>query len=112
MTFKEIFKMKITAHNVFRVTVFAKGIDAVLEIIGGFLLLAVNPLKITEIVRVLTQHELSEDPADILANYFIREASKLSISSQFFGSFYLLSHGVIKIFLVVSLLKRRLLFSF
>jgi len=100
--------MKITVHDVFILSVFTKGVDAILEIIGGFLLLLVKPVIITSIVRTLTQHELSEDPADILANFFIREASKLSVSSQLFGVFYLFSHGVIKIFLVISLLQRRL----
>jgi uncharacterized membrane protein len=51
---------------------------------------------------------LSEDPKDAMANYLIREISKISASSQIFGSFYLLSHGVIKVFLVISLLQRRL----
>jgi len=107
MSFKIITK-KISIHNAFKLTIIAKGIDGILEIIGGFLFLSVNPGTITEIFRALTQHELSEDPRDLIANYLIREASNLSLSSQLFGSFYLLSHGVIKIFLVASLLQRRL----
>ena len=104
---KEISK-KINSHHLFKITVMVKGIDGVLEIIGGFLLSLLNPQKLTSIVRLLTQHELSEDPKDAMANYLIREISKISASSQIFGSFYLLSNGVIKVFLVISLLQRRL----
>lgn len=107
MRLKEIIE-KINIHSVFKLTVLAKGIDGVLEVIGGFLLLSMNPTRIINIIRLLTQHELSEDPKDLVVNYFIREISKLSLSGQIFGSFYLLSHGIIKIFLVISLLQRRL----
>lgn len=95
-------------HEAFRIGIFLKGIDGVLEIIGGFLLLAINPLTINKIVLALTQHEIVEDSKDFIANYLINAAHNLSVSSQLFFSFYLLSHGAIKIFLVVLLWQKRL----
>jgi len=85
-----------------------KGIDGFLEIVGGFLILMIRPPTVNKIVYFLTQHELSEDPKDLFANYLIHAAKGFSLSSQLFGFIYLLSHGIIKIFLVFSLWKQRL----
>jgi uncharacterized membrane protein len=57
---------------------------------------------------LLTQSELSEDPKDLIANFLIKTAREFSVSTQLFGIVYLLSHGIIKIFLVASLWQRRL----
>jgi uncharacterized membrane protein len=95
-------------HKFFQVGIILKGIDGVLEIIGGFLILVISPQTLNKIVYLLTQHELSEDPKDIVANYLIHAANHFSVSSQVFGFVYLLSHGIIKIILIVSLWKQRL----
>jgi uncharacterized membrane protein len=95
-------------HKFFQVGIILKGIDGVLEIIGGFLILVISPQTLNKIVYLLTQHELSEDPKDIVANYLIHAANHFSVSSQLFGFVYLLSHGIIKIILIVSLWKQRL----
>jgi uncharacterized membrane protein len=95
-------------HKLFQVGIILKGIDGVLEIIGGFLVLILSPHTLNRIVYLLTQHELSEDPRDVVANYLIYAAKDFSVSDQLFGFIYLLSHGVIKIVLIMSLWKRRL----
>lgn len=95
-------------HVLFEVGVIAKGIDGVLEIIGGVLLFLVNPAQIAYVVRLLTEHELSEDPNDLVAGYLLHAAKHLSAGAQTFGAIYLLGHGVIKVGLVVALLRRRL----
>jgi len=63
---------------------------------------------VRSIIAVVTYHELSEDPHDIVANYLMHTAQNLSISTHLFGVIYLLSHGIVKIFLIVSLWKRKL----
>jgi uncharacterized membrane protein len=95
-------------HKLFHVGIILKGIDGVLEIIGGFLVLIISPQTLNRIVYLLTQHELIEDPRDVVANYLIYAAKDFSVSDQLFGFSYLLSHGVIKIILIVSLWKRKL----
>ena len=95
-------------HRFFQLLIVLKGIDGALEIIGGFLFLFVSPATINEVVRLLTQHELSEDPGDIVANYLRRFSEHLSVSGQVFGFVYLLIHGVIKIFIILSLWKRKM----
>lgn len=95
-------------HLFFEVGVILKGIDAVLEVIGAGLLVFVKPGQINRVVGVLTQHELSEDPHDFVATHLVHAASHLSSGGVHFASLYLLSHGVLKIWLVWALLKSKL----
>jgi uncharacterized membrane protein len=95
-------------HKAFDAGVVLKGIDGVLEVMGGILFIFVNPSGLGKVVRFLTAHELSEDPRDLVANFLVRTVHHLSPASESFGSVYLLSHGFIKVVLVVSLLKSRL----
>ena len=90
----------------FQISVLLKGANAILEIIGGVLLLFTG--AITGLVQFLIQGELIEDPSDFVANTLQHYLPYLSQHSQLFASFYLLSHGVIKIFLVVGLLRNKL----
>lgn len=92
----------------FRVSVSLKGSDAALEIVGGVALLAVSPTFILRAIAFLTQNELAEDPRDLVANYALTAAAHLSIGTEHFAAYYLFSHGVIKLALVVALLQRRL----
>jgi uncharacterized membrane protein len=92
----------------FDIGIFFKGLDGVLEIVGGLLLFVVRPETITGILSSLTQHELSEDPHDIIASQLGQLAHDFSASAQVFAGVYLLSHGVIKVVLVASLFRELL----
>lgn len=95
-------------HKSFEIGIILKGIDGVLEVIGGILLMFLNPLRLNILTVILTQHELSEDPRDVIANYMIKISSNFSISTQYFGVFYLISHGVVKFILVMLLREKKL----
>ena len=95
-------------HKSFQIGILVKGIDGVLEIIGGFLLMFVNPVRLNKLITLLTQHELSEDPRDMIAKFIIKFSSNFSISSQYFGAFYLISHGIIKFILVILLWRKKI----
>jgi uncharacterized membrane protein len=92
----------------FKIGLVLKGLDGVLEIAGGLLLLFLSPHAIEHIVRTLTAHELSEDPHDLIARYLLHTASHLTTSTTLFGAVYLLSHGVTKVVLVVLVLRDKL----
>lgn len=98
---------KRVVHVLFDISAISKGVDGVLEIVGGALLLLVSPMKVHNIVRILTQHELSEDPHDLVAQYVLNSTQHLSRSSQDFAATYLLWHGVVKVVLVTALLLKR-----
>jgi uncharacterized membrane protein len=91
----------------FEVGIILKGLDGVLEVTGGLLLLVVSPATINRVVTSLTQHELSEDPHDLLATHLLRTAHGLTGSAVLFGAVYLLAHGVVKVILVTALLKNQ-----
>ncbi len=92
----------------FWVSLILKGLDGVLELAGGILLLAVSPQQIGAVARVLTQHELSEDPDDLIANSLLHLTGGLDTSATLFGAVYLLLHGLVKVVLVWAILKNHL----
>ena len=92
----------------FKVGLVLKGLDGILEVAGGILLLFLSPQAIQHLVRVLTAHELSEDPHDLIARYLLHTTSHLSHGTTLFGAIYLLSHGIAKIVLVALVLKDKL----
>ena len=92
-------------HLLFDVGVITKGVDGALEMIGGALLFFVSPDQLRHVVRILTLHELTEDPHDIVANYLLHTSQRLSPSVTTFGAIYLLWHGAVKVGLVAALLR-------
>ncbi len=100
-------KDKKWIHYVFVAGIISKGVNAILEIIGGAWLYFFSG-TIIKIVVALTAEELSEDPRDKIAQFLLQTAQHLSLGDRLFGSIYLLSHGIIKLGLVVALLKRKL----
>lgn len=93
---------------IFKISILGKGVDGILETIGGFLLLFINTNALNSFITRITQHELVEDPNDLIANWLIQTAASLPINIKIFGAIYLLSHGIIKIVIVASLLKNKL----
>ena len=102
------FRPRDLLDQTFEVGIILKGLDGVLEMIGGLLLLVVSPATIDRVVTSLTQHELSEDPRDLVATHLLKTAHGLTGSAVLFGAVYLLAHGVVKIILVAALLKDEL----
>jgi uncharacterized membrane protein len=102
------FRPQDLLDQTFEIGIILKGLDGVLEVIGGLLLLVVSPATIDRVVTSLTQHELSEDPHDFLATHLLKTAHGLTGSAVLFGAVYLLAHGVVKVILVAALLKNQL----
>ena len=95
-------------HRLFDIGLILKGIHSVIEIVGGFLVLFISQQFIVNLVLSFTHGELSEDPKDFISNYLITTARGFSVNSQHFIAFYLLSHGIIKAFLVINLFKEKI----
>lgn len=95
-------------HQLFEIGVWLKGAHALIECIGGILLYVVTTDTIASWVNALTQEELIEDPNDFIAGYLSQMASQFSVASKQFYAFYLLSHGLIKLLLVIGLLRGKL----
>jgi uncharacterized membrane protein len=95
-------------HQVFLLSILLKGAHAVIECAGGLALALISTGTIARLVNLVTQEELIEDPNDILATHLLGWAQNFSVASKHFYAFYLLSHGVVKLLLVIGLLKGKL----
>ena len=103
---KKLFDEK-NMHIAFEISLAFKGMFALAEISASIFTYFVTKPFLLNLVRAVTQAELTEDPRDFVANYLFRTAQGLSISSQHFTAFYLLSHGVIKLWLIIGLWQKR-----
>jgi uncharacterized membrane protein len=92
----------------FKVVMGLKAVNAILQIIGGMAVLALSKASVVGIVSFLTRGELYEDPQDWISNTALSAAQHFSIDARGFIAAYLLSHGIIKILLISSLLNKRL----
>jgi uncharacterized membrane protein len=101
------FRPRDLLDQTFEVGIILKGLDGVLEVLGGLLLLVVSPATIDRVVTSLTQHELSEDPHDLLATHLLGTAHGLTGAAVLFGAVYLLAHGLVKVALVAALLDNQ-----
>lgn len=81
--------MKSGLDTVFKVSIILKGLDALVEIIGGVLLLFVTPSAINHFVATFLGHSAEHFTAD----------------SILLGAIYLLSHGLIKLFIIINVLR-------
>ena len=92
----------------FEIALIFKGIDGVLEVIGGIVLLAVSKETLEGWVQTLTEHELSQDPHDFLFTHLVASTHHLTGSGATFAGLYLLTHGIVKIVLVAAVLRDQL----
>jgi uncharacterized membrane protein len=97
-----------TVHFLFDIGLIGKAVDGLLEIVGGIVLLVVNPGQIDGLLRMITLHELDEDPHDLVANFLLHAAQHLSSGTQTFAAFFLLWHGAVKVGLVWALFRKYL----
>jgi uncharacterized membrane protein len=93
-------------RKIFKVSVLLKAADAIIEIIGGVVL--IFSTSITGWVVYLVDKELIEDPSSLIATTIKHGLPFFTDHSQTFVAFYLLSHGIVKIILAVALLRNKL----
>ncbi len=92
----------------FRFSITLKGLHALLEIVLGIAILRVSPEGVARFVSTLLHPELSEDPNDFVATHLLRASQHFGAGGKHFASFYLLSHGIIKLMLIASLFRNKL----
>jgi uncharacterized membrane protein len=92
-------------HRLFEIGIWIKGIDGVIEIVGGILLLAVSLEAINSYVIAITQREIQEDSGDLIANALRHAAHRMTSGSKHIAGAYLLGNGVVKVFLATCILS-------
>ena len=94
-------------RRLFDAGVIIKGIDGVIQTLGGALLLF-NAGAIQTWIWVWISHRRPEQAGDLLARMLAKMAALLSTDTKTFAAYYLLGHGAAKVFLVVYLLRERM----
>jgi uncharacterized membrane protein len=101
-------RIRTILKTVFRTGITLKGIDGLLEILGGVLLWFIHPSAMNALLRVLSQHDLSRDPHDFIAVRLLHTSRMLLSGNRLFPSLFLLSHGIAKVVLVVAMWMKEL----
>lgn len=81
-----------------------KGIDGLVELVSGALLLIITPAQLQGAAKAVTGEELSADPHDLIANLIVHGTSHLHAGAVWFIAAHLLLHGVVKLAIVIALL--------
>jgi uncharacterized membrane protein len=92
----------------FRTGITIKGIDSLLEAVGGVLLWFIKPDALGSTLQDIFEHELSLDPHDFIAAHLLHVSERIAHSDPIFASIYLLSHGLTKAALCVLLWMNKL----
>ena len=100
MTFA--FRHQKGLHQLFLISVWIKGLSGILETLAGIVAIFVEPRALESVVLFLTATELSEDPDDWFAKFLGGAVHQYSVDTQTFLSVYLISHGLIRVFLVAG----------
>lgn len=95
-------------HRIFQVSLLFKGAFAAVEILAGISAYFVTQQFLFKLVERLMRQELLEDRRDLIASYLLTSVDHFSLSTRNFTAAYLLSHGVIKLWLILGLLRGKL----
>lgn len=104
---KKIFA-KSNIHIGFHVGLLLKGLYDIGEILCGILLIFFTPERMSKVITIISAEELREDPNDFIMRHLISFSETFSINMQYTASIYFLSHGLIKIIIIVLLWKQKL----
>jgi len=95
-------------HIGFDIGLLLKGLNAAAEIVSGFALMFLSPERMNYLLGLLSGGELSEDPKDLIANYLVALGHNFTADMQSFAVFYMLSHGIVKLTVILLLWKGKL----
>jgi uncharacterized membrane protein len=98
----------VNTHRIFQLSLLFKGAFAAAEILAGISAYFVTQQFLFKLVESLMRRELLENPRDLIANYLLTAVDHFSLSTRHFTAAYLLSHGVVKLWLIVGLLRGKL----
>ncbi len=96
-------RSKVLLHDSFRAAITLKGIDGILEAIGGAILWFVKPSALSHISLKFLELDLPFDRHEFIITHLYRATEHLADGGKHFASIYLLAHGLIKAVLVAAL---------
>lgn len=94
-----------TYHISFEIGLIIKALISLGELAAGSLVLFVSPERISQFIYAVAGVEFSESPRDFLWNLVAGGLKDFAATSQGVWAFILLSHAIVKIFLLGGLWK-------
>ncbi len=94
-------------HYAFRASILIKGFDSAVEIIIGAVLMFITAGGLYNFVTNLFSNEIAVDPRDFVATHIISWVSSITPDVKIFIAIYFLSHGLIKLGLLIGLWKEK-----
>ena len=101
-------KSAAVLHESFLVSIALKGLGALSEVIAGIAFLKISPEALNRIVMAFIATELPEDRHDFIATHLRDYLIRFGAGGKHFASWYLLSHGAVKLILVIALWRNKL----
>lgn len=92
----------------FQASITLKGIDGLLEILGGLLALFASPSRVNTFLDAITHHAVTRNPNAFIASHLLHASSTITGHAHYFIAFYLVSHGLAKTILVIALWLNRM----
>lgn len=97
-----------TYHRLFEAGIVGKAIVSIAEIIAGLVFVFASRDALAQFAFSLFGGELNETPRDALWNYFANEIHRFAATPQSVWAFIFLSHGIVKILLVIGLWQKQM----
>ena len=102
------FHPKTLLDKTYEIGLLLKGINGTLEIIGGVLILVLSDNAVNNIVHSLTGKNIHEHSTNLFAQQIIHIGDDLVNGHNWFAVTFLLTHGIVKVTLVVCLLLNKI----
>lgn len=102
------FHPRTLLDKTYEIGLFIKGFDGAVELLGGLLLLLVPAHAVLRLTHALVDTELSSDPHSFVATHILHMGTELAKGHNAFAILFLLTHGAVKVALVVALLRQKL----
>lgn len=100
---------KKTIDWLFGLGMVIKAGGGLVEIVSGLASLFLTTNEVLHTTQLLVQGKLAADPDDFLANYVLALAARFTPGqTNWFLFSYLAGHGIINLFLVVALLRKKM----
>lgn len=95
-------------HRAFEVGIGLKGLDGLLQAVGGVLIWFVTPSLVGSFFQTLYGHDFFNAEGGRIALHVLNASENFASGSKLFPSVFLLSHGIVKILLVTAIWMNKL----
>jgi len=92
----------------YEIGILIKGFDGTVELLGALLLFVVPSSTIKHLTHALVDTELTNDPHNFIATHVLHFGTELAKGHNTFAILFLLTHGAVKVGLVLALLRQKL----